>query len=412
MGPYSDSETGADANRGVVFVTPTPAMLRAGAVWVTINNWVHASRRRWGKASLLTPSGFLTDEHLRDAAWGGATEGARVTQRFGRFPLVAQTAAKDVRAWWRMSRFRRSVRGLTLDVDPLFVWQHHDLFQRAGLTVARRHDVPLVLFVDAPVVWETSSWGVNRPGWGRLLERLAETPQFREADVVACVSEEVAEAATARGARPETIMITPCTADGVRLAHPTDHVKDELSLRDSVVVGWVGSFRPFHNADSLVRAFGQLPVDLPVTLMMVGDGPTLESCRRMAAFEGIRRAVFTGPVRHEEIPNYLAAIDIAVITPSEQGGFHYSPLKLKEYLAAGKAIVAPNAGEITRMLSHGQDVYLYPSGEEAEMTRAIFRLAQDAVQRERLGSNARETYDQLFTIDRQLDALETRINLV
>ena len=402
--------SGATAHGEVVFVTPSPAMLQAGAVWVTINNWVHASRRRWGKASLLTPEGFLTDGDLRDAAWGDVSD-TQYTTRFGELPHVAHTAAKDLRAWWRMHRFQRSVRRVTFDVPPLFVWQHHDLFQRAGFNIARRYGVPLVLFVDAPIVWEASSWGVNRPLWGQVLERLAEAPQLREADVVACVTEEVAEAAVARGAVQDRILVTPCTADLIRQATPRTYLRRELELEDAVVVGWVGSFRRFHHADMIVRAVAELQRADNVALLMVGQGATRDSCVDLVEELGVRRAVFTGAVPHDHVVDHLAAMDVAVIPSAPDGEFHYSPLKLKEYLAAGKAVVAPATGEMDRLLHDGEDVLFYAPGDVKDMVRALERLTEDEPLRRALGQRGRETYDRLFTMDRQLGALATALGL-
>ena len=392
-------------------MTPAPRMLRAGAVWVTINNWLQASRGRWGHALLITPDAYMDDGQIREAAAGRLTTSLASDRWRHVLPASWGTAAKDLRSWLRMSQFDRSVRQTQAAVDPLFVWQHHDLFQRAGLTIARRHDRPLVLFVDAPVVWEAETWGVTRPGWGRLIERLGESPQFREADLVACVSDEVARATIARGAHPERVIITPCTADAVRSAKPSPDARKKYGLEGQIVIGWVGSFRPFHGAEAIVRAAASLQEAAPVALLMVGGGTTLESCRLLAADLGLRRAMFPGPVPHEQIPDYLSAMDVTVISNRGEPGFHYSPLKLKEYLAAGKAVVAPAVGEMARLLRSGHDALLYPTGDGAAMVNAIAHLVGSEADREAMGVQGRATYDQLFTMDRQLDMVSESLGL-
>lgn len=398
---------------GVLFVTPSPAQLKAGAVWVTIENWRRACAARWGSARVLTPSGELLDDDIVGAAWGASGTGPLVQSGRLRTLLapIAGTAGKDLRAWWRMSRFERVVRSLPEPSPPAFVWQHHDLFQRAGFTLARRHNRPLVLFVDAPIVWEATQWGVTRPGTAALVERLGEVPQFRAADLVACVSDEVAEACIALGANSSRVLVTPCTADDVRTATPRQDIRRTHGLEGRTVIGWVGSFREFHNAEAVVRAVGTMPDPGGVGLLMIGDGPTRHRSEQLATDVGLQRAVFSGAVPHQDVPDFLAAFDIAVIPSHATGGFHYSPLKLKEYLAAGKPVVAPSVGEIGRVLRDGEDALLYPVGNDDEMTALIRSLVADPHRRRTLGAQGRQTYDRLFTMDHQLEVVASRLGL-
>ena len=396
---------------GVVFVTPAPRMLQAGAVWVTINNWLEACRLRWGETVVVTPDGVLAEEEVRRTAWGVGSGMAPPRRRRPHLPSELETMAKDARSLVRMARFHRSVRSESPPVDPVFVWQHHDLFQQAGFALARRYRCPAILFVDAPQVWESRKWGIRRPGWGNLVERWGERPQFRRADLVACVSDEVAEAVIARGAAPERVIVTPCTADSIRRAVPRRDLRREWGLDQEVVVGWIGSFRPFHQAEAIVRAVAALQTKQPPVLLMVGDGPTRSQCEALAQRLGVVRALFPGAVPHTEMVDYLQAIDVAVIPGGSAPEFHYSPLKLKEYLAAGRATVAPRVGEMLRVLNDGSDALLYDAGDEQEMAMAIRTLVEDRNLRGEVGSRGRVTYDRLFTMDRQLDLVSEKLGL-
>ena len=315
------------------------------------------------------------------------------------------------RAWIRMSQFKRSAVSKAPTSELLFIWQYHSLFQRAGIAIADQSDSPLVLYVAAPQVWEAASWGVKRPLWGRLVERFGESPQFARADLVACLSEEVAEATVALGASSDRVIITPCTADGFRKGPSLIGMRENLGLAETAVIGWVGSFRPFHNAEMLVRTVAKLQVERDVALIMIGDGPTRQVCVDLVADLDVRRVIFTGPVRHDQIANFLAVMDVAVITSGSETRFHYSPLKLKEYLAAGKAVVAPNMGEIARLFRDGEDLLKYSAGNEPDMADAIRRILDDSDFRARLEAEGRATYDRLFTMDRQLDEIAQRLGL-
>src|SRR5690606_33606629 len=93
-----------------------------------------------------------------------------------------------------------------------FVWEQHDLFPGIGYLLARRFGVPFIMYVHAPQVWESAKWGVRRPGWGWLLERL-EARSIKRADVVACVSSEVRDKLVEMGVPTEKVIVSPMAVD-------------------------------------------------------------------------------------------------------------------------------------------------------------------------------------------------------
>ena len=173
------------------------------AVWLLAAGWAEAAVRRLGSATIVTPQGVFTADEVRRRASRPSLASNPARNRRSRVGAVLRTAAKDVRNWLRARRWRNTVADLPgLPADVTFVWQHHQLFHAAGSRLARHYGRPLVLHVDAPVVWEARRWGVIRPGWGGWLERLGELAQMRRADLVTCPSEEVAEQVRLTGMVP------------------------------------------------------------------------------------------------------------------------------------------------------------------------------------------------------------------
>ena len=116
-------------------------------------------------------------------------------------------------------------------------------------------------------------------------------------------------------------------------------LRRRLGLDGQFVVGWVGSFRRFHAIENAVEAMVGLE---GATLLLVGDGPERPRIEALARSRNVT-AVFTGTVAHDQLPLYLATMDAALVTASRDASFHYSPLKLAEYLAAGLPVVAPGS---------------------------------------------------------------------
>jgi glycosyltransferase involved in cell wall biosynthesis len=400
--------------RGVLFVSQTPTTGDSGpvALWITAASWAAAAQSIWGNAWILTPEGlFSPEEALAHASRPGlASRSPRWWRRFA--PELAVTAYKDITKLAEARRFRRSISPRVLaGRDIAFVWQHHDLFHTAGFAIARTLKRPLVLFVDAPVVWEDRKGGVHRPGWGRMVESYGESPQFRTANVIACVSEEVADEVVRRGGSEDRIIVTPCGVDPDRFspASSGESVKHRWGLDSFFVVGWMGSFRTFHGVELIIRAVALLQESIPnLALLLVGDGQERHRMQELATELRLRNVRFTGTVPHEDMPEHIGAMDVAVVASELESGFHYSPIKLREYMASGRAIVAPRVGQVQRTLEDGVDAVLVDPGDPGSIARALQGLYRDEHLREALGRAARESVLSV-SWEKQVQRLQLRL---
>jgi len=379
-------------SRAVVLIGSRLAGSAPAAVWLTAAGWAEAARRRFGSVVMVTPSGPIDPSTARQAATTPrpATGGTLRKRRL----RVARDLAKDVRDLVRAAGFMiEAIRTVPTAEGTAFIWQHHEPWQWAGWLLARRCRAPWVLFVDAPVVWESRAWGVHRPGWGRFLERWGEVPQLRSADVVACVSETVATEVRRLGAPDARVIVTPCSADPSIFTVARETVsatRVELGLEDRIVVGWLGSFRRFHGIEILLDAYRAARREHPeLALLLVGDGPERAAVEATVRAENILDVTFTGMVTHTDVPRYLTAVDIAVVIDPGATTWHYSPLKLREYMACGLAVVAPDSGQVGAVIRHGEQGLLVPPASSEALAGALAALARDSALRTRLGAAAR-----------------------
>jgi glycosyltransferase involved in cell wall biosynthesis len=403
--------SGADPADAALFVMPRGGRewANAAALWVTVAGWAEAARRRFGAAWVATPDTVVAPDAVLDYTRPAAAP--RTGSTGSPFvPTVVKTAAKDARRARRAWAFRDAgERAEWRDASLAFVWQHHDLFHRAGAPVATRHHVPLVSYVHAPQVWEARRWGVRRPGWGRWVERYGEQPQLRESDVVACVSDEVADELVRLGVGRDRVLVSPMAVDAERFAPSVSgaRTRRSLGLTDTFVVGWVGSFRGFHGLESVVEAFAALHEREPRThLLLGGTGAEVANVRDLAGRLGIADSVvLPGAIAHQDMPEFVAAMDVAVVSARPDAGFHYSPLKLREYMACGVPVVAPRLGEIPRTVHDGVDALLYPAGDTHVLADQVLRLHEDAALRAELATRGRELVLATATWDVRLEEL-------
>jgi glycosyltransferase involved in cell wall biosynthesis len=162
-------------------------------------------------------------------------------------------------------------------------------------------------------------------------------------------------------------------------------VRVRLGFGRSLVIGFVGHIREWHGLDAVIALLAR-PALADAHLLIVGDGPVRPSLEELARRLGVSERVhFTGTMPRASLPELTCCIDIALqpdVTP------YASPLKLFEYMAAARAIVAPASPNIKEILEDGVDGVLFDPGSAEAMAGAIERLARDPALRERIGKAA------------------------
>jgi glycosyltransferase involved in cell wall biosynthesis len=387
---------------GALFVVAGTGTPEQGPVagLLSTAGWAAAAERVLGRSWVVTPDGVFSPDEARRRGSGPNLASPTGPSIRRRLPRVAKTAAKDILQWRLGRRFAVDRDGPWAGTGLGLVWQRHDLFHTAGLDLAQGLGVPSVLFVPAAKVWEAERWGTTRPGWGRWLEDRAERPALLGADLVACGSEVVVEQVLRIGVPEGRVLLTPTGVDLELFADPPDPapLRRRLGLDGRFVVGWVGSFRRFHALEQAVEAAASVP---GAELLLVGDGPERARIERFTHDLGVP-ATFTGTIAHHELPAHLAAMDAAVVLAPPGQPFHYSPLKLAEYLATGLPVVAPAVGQLARRLTDGVDALVVPPHDVTALGGALRRLRDDPEERARLGKAARAAAEAEWSWDDQV----------
>ena len=139
-------------------------------------------------------------------------------------------------------------------------------------------------------------------------------------------------------------MVTPNGVDPEAFcAQDNAAAKRARGLQDRLVLGFVGYVREWHGLDRVVDLLASREAMKNAHLLVVGDGPARAPLEVQAARLGIAdRVQFTGTMSRDRLPGLIAAFDIA-LQPLVTA--YASPLKLFEYMAEGRTIVAPATPE-------------------------------------------------------------------
>ena len=289
--------------------------------------------------------------------------------------------AYDFHAYARLARAIK-------DFGPDVLYERYNLFLTAGVRAKQHFRLPMLLEVNAPIYAERKHFdGIALDALARASERTA----WRGADVVLPVTAalgHIVREVTGPAHRIETI------PNGINLEHfagpfDTDAVRRRWNLDGRIVLGFAGFVRDWHGLDRVIASIAEDGPEHPRMLLVVGDGPARAPLEAQAQALGIAsRVVFTGIVPRDEIPAHVATFHIAL----QPGVVAYaSPLKLFEYLALGRAIVAPDQPNIREILDDGVNAVLFDPADPDGLTRAIERLSQDDALRERVAEGAKRT---------------------
>jgi glycosyltransferase involved in cell wall biosynthesis len=308
--------------------------------------------------------------------------------------------------------FRFYQTGLNVLGDFDLCHEHNGLFSFGTAMACRRLGLPYVLTVSADPFIEKRVVGNQLKGVHGAAAAWAARYTYRAARRIICVSEPARQSLASRWQIPlEKIAVMPNGVDLDLFRPDADPgpVRRRYALENRPVITFVGSFHPWHGLDRLVAAFaGVLKVFPEARLLLVGDGRSRQMVEEQLTRFGIdQQVIITGFVDQEEVPEMLAAADIAVLPyPELPEQLWFSPLKLYEYMAAGKAIVASASGQIVDVIADGHSGVLVPPGDVEQLAAALIALLNQPDRMHRLGNNARRQVESSHSWEQYIERLE------
>lgn len=255
------------------------------------------------------------------------------------------------------------------------IYERYSLWSDAGVRAASALGVPCIVEVNAPLVDEQRRY---RRLFDERRARQIERTVLGQADHLVIVSEELRDVLCQSGAgRARTTVV----GNGVNLNRfNADRVLTGIPMEENIfTAGFTGSLKNWHGIRELMQAFSMVRQQVPqARLLIVGDGPKRQWLEGFAEGAGLSSVVeVTGWVPHAELPALLARMDVAVAPYPDDPDHYFSPLKLFEYLAMGRPVVASRIGQISRLLRHGENAWLVKPGSPAALAEGMLTLQRD-----------------------------------
>jgi glycosyltransferase involved in cell wall biosynthesis len=286
---------------------------------------------------------------------------------------------------WLMPTLRHFLDSNTQN-DPLYAQRAASLARRAGLDLvyARSFRTP-VLTVQAgiPTVVETHTTLYDFPFLANIYQ-VAQLPAFRG---LITIHADIAQEHARRGVPADKILVLEDGVDLERFQVPDDprHWKSQLGLDPAKHYAiYSGHLYPEKGIQVILEAAQALRARQDLVFLLVGGFPADQQhwereCRRL----GLDNVAFTGFVPNSRVPGYLKAASCLLLPYRVDLSFKVmdvhttSPLKLFEYMAAARAIVATDVPTVGKVLTHQHSALLVPPGDGQGFARAVLRAVDE-----------------------------------
>lgn len=280
---------------------------------------------------------------------------------------------------------------------PDFIYDRYITFNYSCVGFGKKQRIPVFLEVNAPLAYERE----HEPDESLYMKKAAywvEKKVCSNSLKTIVVSTPLKRYLISKGVPAKKIVVIP---NGVNLNtfYPKPASKNliqSLGIRkDDVIIGFVGILRPWHGIDLLLEAFRIVNETYPNTkLMLVGDGPIKENILNQARSLGLKnKLIITGRVPHDQVSDYVSLFTIAV---SPKATFYASPMKIPEYMAQQKAVVAPDTNNIRDLVSNGTNGLLFEYDSANSLAKSLMEIISKPSLGIELGYKARsETIQRL-----------------
>jgi glycosyltransferase involved in cell wall biosynthesis len=249
-----------------------------------------------------------------------------------------------------------------------------------------------------PVVFTVHGWSftVGVSAGKRLFYRMLERLAARLTDKIICVSEFDRLLATA--AMPESASKLLTVYNGIGdIDRPVVGAGAERHGQLRLVM--VARFSEPKDQPTLIKAAASLKkAAIPFLVTFVGEGPALPHNEQLATELQLADTVkFLG--LRLDVENILAANDVFVLLSKWEG----LPLSILEAMRQGLPVIASDVGGVKELVVEGETGFMIPAGDLDCLVRCIREINGDSALRERMGINARQRFEQMFTLQSMID---------
>lgn len=277
---------------------------------------------------------------------------------------------------------------------PDLLFLRNELYIVSAQCVARLLHIPVVLEVDCPNAYEHRYMVPLKRMVLPLVPEWIERWNWKMSNAIITISDVLRDYLVDHGVPPEKITVIPNGADpdAFKPLPKAQQLRSRFGIPEhAVVIGWSGSLYGWSGLEKTLDVLKRiLSFRQEVVLLFVGGGKNQEIVESTFPPEWIGKRVFlTGTVSYSEVPQYLNLMDVVLVPYPKREFWYPSSMKLFEYMACQKAIVASSVPQVDQVIQDHVNGLLYPPEDFRTMEEKLLQCIESPSLRKWLGANAR-----------------------
>lgn len=288
--------------------------------------------------------------------------------------------------------------------NPDIIYERLTYFHCASRCVAKRYNLPYIIEIHTPLSI------IPVQSWKKLAQKIY-LNNSKSADAIIVISTVLKKELHNYGIPPNKIHVIPNAADTNLLNNIDKNVcalKKKYELENKIVIGFVGSMEIYHGVDFFIEAAGMLSKKFNhLKYILIGPFPKKHEKERIQNLINMNNlcneVIIVGTVPHDEVNNYISAIDICVL-PSRDN-WYGSPIKLFEYGIMKKPIVSSRFLPIEEIFEGNKNILFFEPGNVDDFIDKIIKLVDDPIKRKKLGEGAYRKVVNFHTWDKNADKI-------
>lgn len=286
---------------------------------------------------------------------------------------------------------------------PDLLFLRNELYIFSAQCVAHLLHIPVVLEVDCPNAYEHRYRVPLKRMVLPVLPEWIEWWNWKMSKAIITISEVLRDYLVKNGVPLKKITVIPNGVDP-EVFRPLPMAKQKLRNRfgipeKAVLIGWSGSLYGWSGLEQVLDVFKRILASREkVALLFVGGGRNRAMLESNFPREWIGKRVFlTGTVAYSEIPQYLNLMDVALVPYPKLEFWYPSSMKLFEYMACQRAIVASRVPQVDQIIQDQVNGLLFPPENFQMMEEKLLQCINSPSLRKRLGKNARDSVLRHYT---------------
>lgn len=281
--------------------------------------------------------------------------------------------------------------GLTYPKAKVIVGSSPHLFAAfAAYLVSRLRRIKFVLEIRD--LWPQVLIDMGKSKEGSLLVKvlkIIENVLYKGADRIIILALGTQEYLVKKGIPGSKIVFIP---NGVNLVHLKPSLDREEARKkhrfNKFTLVYAGAHGPANALDTILKAAKQLKPYPDIEFVLLGDGPDKEKLKKMALEFKLNNIRFMDPIPKKEMPDFLLASDVGVITLAKVDLFSYgvSPNKLFHYMGSSLPVICAVAGDMGQLVSRLEaGITVAPEDEKALSEAALKMYHLKSEERRKMG---------------------------